>query len=211
MKQQNLFEGAGFAPASAKFITSYRIALVRDRPLPFGQPTLNNSYEAKDIVRTVIKTMGQSDREQLVVILLNAKNEVVGVNLVSTGGISSAPVCPREVVKPAILSNASAIIIGHNHPSGHVEPSADDHDLTERIIKGRPPLRPYRPRAHHRLDARRAVFQLRRPGHHPPHQRHPPQSLNFISRKERLWPIPPSCPFNHQPFCAGSPGPWTCR
>ena len=135
MKQGDLFEGAGFAPASAKFITSYRIALVRDRPLPFGQPTLNNSYEAKDIVRTVIKTMGQSDREQLVVILLNSKNEVVGVNLVSTGGISSAPVCPREVVKPAILANAAAIIIGHNHPSGHVEPSAEDHHLTKKIFQ----------------------------------------------------------------------------
>ena len=135
MKQLDLFQGAGFSPASSKFVSSYRIALVRDRPLPFGQPTLNNSQEAQAIVKTLIDKMGQSDREQLVVILLNAKNEVVGVNLVSTGGISSAPVCPREVLKPAILANAAAIILGHNHPSGHVEPSADDHHLTEKIIQ----------------------------------------------------------------------------
>ncbi len=135
MKQLDLFQGAGSIPASSKFVSSYRIALVRDRPLPFGQPTLNNSQEAQAIVKTLIEKMGQSDREQLVVILLNAKNEVVGVNLVSTGGISSAPVCPREVLKPAILSNAAAIIIAHNHPSGHVEPSAEDHHLTERIIR----------------------------------------------------------------------------
>ena len=135
MKQLDLFQGAGSIPASSKFVSSYRIALVRDRPLPFGQPTLNNSQEAQAIVKTLIEKMGQSDREQLVVILLNAKNEVVGVNLVSTGGISSAPVCPREVLKPAILANAAAIIIAHNHPSGHVEPSADDHHLTERIIQ----------------------------------------------------------------------------
>ncbi len=135
MKQLDLFQGAGSIPASSKFVSSYRIALVRDRPLPFGQPTLNNSQDAQAIVKTLIEKMGQSDREQLVVILLNAKNEVVGVNLVSTGGISSAPVCPREVLKPAILVNASAIIIAHNHPSGHVEPSADDHHLTEKIIQ----------------------------------------------------------------------------
>ena len=135
MKQRDLFEGAGHRPASAQFISSYRIALVRDRPLPFGQPTLNNSRDAQALVKTLIETMGQSDREQLVVVLLNSKNEVVGVNLVSTGGISSAPVCPREVVKPAILANAAAIIIGHNHPSGHVEPSAEDHHLTKKIFQ----------------------------------------------------------------------------
>jgi len=135
MKQLDLFQGAGFSPASSKFVSSYRIALVRDRPLPFGQPTLNNSQEAQAIVKALIEKMGQSDREQLVVILLNAKNEVVGVNLVSTGGISSAPVCPREVLKPAILANAAAIIIAHNHPSGHVEPSAEDHHLTRVVMQ----------------------------------------------------------------------------
>lgn len=88
MKQQSLFEGAGQPPSSTKFITSFRIALVRDRPLPFGQPTLNNSRDAQALVKTLIETMGQSDREQLVVILLNSKNEMVGVNLVGTGGSS---------------------------------------------------------------------------------------------------------------------------
>jgi len=135
MKQMDLFEKSGIAGPPSTFITAYRIALVRDRPLPFGEPYLNNSQDAQAIIRTLIREMGQSDREQVVVILLNAKNQVVGVNLVSTGGISSAQVCPREIVKPAILVNASAIIIGHNHPSGHVEPSADDRHLTERVIQ----------------------------------------------------------------------------
>jgi len=135
MKQRSLFEGVVSNPASAKLITAYRIALVRDRPLSFGEPYLNNSQDAQAIIRTLIREMGQSDREQVVVILLNAKNQVVGVNLVSTGGISSAQVCPREIIKPAILANASAVILGHNHPSGHVEPSAEDHHLTRIVIQ----------------------------------------------------------------------------
>ena len=135
MKQLNLFEGAGHTRASTKFVSSYRIALVRDRPLSFGEPILNNSQEAQAVAKTLIREMGQSDREQLVVILLNAKNQMVGVNLVATGGITSAQVCPREVVKPALLANASAIIIAHNHPSGNIEPSADDHHLTKKIIQ----------------------------------------------------------------------------
>ena len=135
MKQRSLFEGVVFNPAPAKLITAYRIALVRDRPLSFGEPYLNNSQDAQAIIRTLIREMGQSDREQVVVILLNAKNRVVGVNLVSTGGISSAQVCPREIIKPALLVNASAVILGHNHPSGHVEPSAEDRHLTARVIQ----------------------------------------------------------------------------
>jgi len=135
MKQLDLFADDGFTGPSSNFITAYRIALVRDRTLPFGEPVLSNSQDARRIVRTLIETMGQSDREQVVVILLNAKNQVVGVNLVSTGGISSAPVCPREIIKPAILANASAVILGHNHPSGHVEPSVEDHHLTRIVMQ----------------------------------------------------------------------------
>jgi hypothetical protein len=56
-------------------------------------------------------------REQLRVILLDGKNKIIDLNIVSTGTISSAPAWPREIVKPAILANAAAIILFHNHPS----------------------------------------------------------------------------------------------
>jgi len=51
------------------------------------------------------------------------------------GALSAAPVHPREVLKPAILANASAMILAHNHPSNDLEPSPDDIAITNKIIR----------------------------------------------------------------------------
>lgn len=66
------------------------------------------------IVKNLILTCGQSDREQFCLGLLNTKNEITVLNIVSTGTVSLAPFCPREVLKPAILANASTLILAHN-------------------------------------------------------------------------------------------------
>ena len=63
------------------------------RHLPFEQCHLMNSQQAQPIIRKMIENHGQSDREQFCVLLLNAKNKIVGVNIVSTGSVSSAHVC----------------------------------------------------------------------------------------------------------------------
>jgi DNA repair protein RadC len=122
-------------PAPDFFIAAYRVALVRDQELPFEQATLSNSAQAWAVVRRLIYLCGQSDREQLGVILLDGKNKIIGLNIVSTGTISSAPAWPRDIVKPAILANASAIILFHNHPSGDVAPSREDEAVTLKVIK----------------------------------------------------------------------------
>ena len=77
---------------------------------------------------------GQADREQFCVLMLNAKNEIIGLNIVSTGDASSATVTPRELLKPAILTNSCALILCHNHPSGDVSPSPEDLAATKRIV-----------------------------------------------------------------------------
>lgn len=67
------------------------------------------------------------------VLMLDAKNQVIGINTVSVGNLASTPVHPREVFKPAILSNAAAVILCHNHPSNDPTPSADDKKLTGQL------------------------------------------------------------------------------
>lgn len=79
------------------------------------------------------KEIGNSDREILLAIFLSTKNDVLGIQRVSVGSLNSSIVHPREVFKGAILSNASAIIIAHNHPSGDVTPSGDDIATTKRL------------------------------------------------------------------------------
>jgi DNA repair protein RadC len=87
------------------------------------------------MIRKLIKKHGQSDREQFLVILLNAKNGIIGFNIVSTGCLTASSVHPREVLKPAILANAAAMILAHNHPSGDVTPSSSDYAVTEKIVQ----------------------------------------------------------------------------
>ncbi len=117
------------------FASVYRISLVKDRHVSFEQTPLCNSVQAQRILKELIRSQGQSDREQFCVILLNAKNVMIGLNIVSTGSITSATVYPREVVKPAILANACAMILCHNHPSNDVTPSEADIAVTRKIIQ----------------------------------------------------------------------------
>jgi DNA repair protein RadC len=133
--QPCLFDHADSRPNVSKFITAYRVMLVRDHDLPFESGSLSNSRQAHIIIRKLIETCGQSDREQFCVVLLNNKNEVIGLNIVSIGAVSFAHVHPREVLKPAILASATAMILCHNHPSEDLSPSREDEAITARIIK----------------------------------------------------------------------------
>jgi len=134
LKQQNLFEVINNRNNNTRFISVYRVSLVRDKHVPFKQFQLNNSRQALPLIQKLIETQGQPDREQFCVILLNAKNKIIGLNIVSIGDLSSAPVHPREVLKPAIISNSSAMILCHNHPSNDLVPSPEDIAITKRIV-----------------------------------------------------------------------------
>jgi len=134
--QQDLFGSVTeLKPAHKKFISVYRVSLVRDEHIKFEQTSLSNPSQAQSIIRNLIKAQGQPDREQFCVLLLDAKNKTIGLNIVSTGSLSSAAVHPREVLKPAILANASAMILAHNHPSGELGPSDADKAITKKIIQ----------------------------------------------------------------------------
>lgn len=76
------------------------------------------------------KRLSQSDREKFYSILLDSQNQVIGVDMVSQGGLDTAPVNPRDVFKPAVLASASAVIFVHSHPSGEPSPSLSDRGLT---------------------------------------------------------------------------------
>ncbi len=132
--QQELFPASPDPPFN-KSISVYRVSLVKDESVSFGNVRLANSQQAQALIQNLILTKGQPDREQFVVALLNAKNEMIGLNIVSVGALSSAPVHPREVLKPAILANAAAMILAHNHPSNDLEPSPDDIAITRKIIR----------------------------------------------------------------------------
>ena len=73
------------------------------------------------------------DRERFLSIMLNSRNQIIGIEEVSVGSLNSAVVHPREIFKSAILANAVSIILVHNHPSGHATPSDEDTKITKQI------------------------------------------------------------------------------
>ncbi len=72
-------------------------------------------------------------KEHFIALLLNTRNQVIGINEVSVGTLSASLVHPREVFRPAILIGAASIIVSHNHPSEDCAPSPEDKVATRRI------------------------------------------------------------------------------
>ena len=74
-------------------------------------------------------------RESFKLLLLNRANRTIGVFNASEGGICGTVVDNRIIAQAAILSNACAVILSHNHPSGTLKPSPEDKKITESLKK----------------------------------------------------------------------------
>ncbi len=76
------------------------------------------------------------NKEHFIILMLNTKNFLLGIETVSIGSLNSSIVHPRELFKSAINKSAAAIILAHNHPSGDATPSREDIEVTKRIKSG---------------------------------------------------------------------------
>jgi len=89
----------------------------------------------QDVANLVMADMGFLDREQLRVVLLNTKNQVISIPEVYKGSVSTSLIRTSEIFRDAIRENCPAIIVVHNHPSGDPTPSPEDIQVTEQIVK----------------------------------------------------------------------------
>jgi DNA repair protein RadC len=79
--------------------------------------------------------IGWSEKEQFVVVSLNIKHEVIGVESTTTGTCSETLAHPREIFQSAIRLGAARIIVSHNHPSGSLDASTEDILLTRQLLE----------------------------------------------------------------------------
>lgn len=77
--------------------------------------------------------MADLEHESFRVMFLNNQHGLIRLKELFRGTIDGAAVYPREVVKATLQFNAAAVILAHNHPSGHCEPSAADQDITHKL------------------------------------------------------------------------------
>jgi len=89
----------------------------------------------EDIAALVSSEMAALDQEELRVVLLNTKNEVLRIVTVYRGSVNAAQIRVAEIFKEAIRQNAPSLVIIHNHPSGDPTPSGDDIAVTRELVQ----------------------------------------------------------------------------
>jgi DNA repair protein RadC len=102
-----------------------------------SRPTLGNWQALLDYCQA---TMSYEQIEQFRILFLDRKNHLIADEVQQRGTVDHTPVYPREVVKRALLLNASAVILVHNHPSGDPTPSRDDVQMTRTLRDALAPL-----------------------------------------------------------------------
>lgn len=96
--------------------------------------TVSCAAEAVGVVRPAFPEHLLNTQECFVVLCLDSKHRVVGRPvMVAMGTLNAVEVHPRDVFRQAVRDNAAAIIVAHNHPSGDIQPSAEDANLTKRL------------------------------------------------------------------------------
>lgn len=111
-----------------KFLKRIIASYVREKDVPYSQ-----SLSSPEDVAKSFGYLRTRDREEFVTLHLDKGNRPICWDRVSVGALSEAIVHPREVFKTALLSNAAALILIHNHPSGRIEPSREDRELTRKL------------------------------------------------------------------------------
>lgn len=122
----DLVKGLGKGSAFEKY--AVKVALVRESTAR-QHPILT----CAEVVARTFQALNDLDRECVAVALLDVKNRLVGVHAVHVGSTSQSLMNPADVFKAAILTNANAIVLVHNHPSGDPNPSPEDIQSTRRL------------------------------------------------------------------------------
>lgn len=114
----------------AKRVEIVSIKMVKEGSIKYANRSIENPFDIYVLVKNFLE---DSDREKLLVVCLDTKNQPINISTVSVGTLNSSLVHPREIFKTAILSNSNQIILAHNHPSGISAPSSEDKAMTNRI------------------------------------------------------------------------------
>lgn len=128
---EDLMKQKGIGTARAVSITAaLELGKRRTEAEVVAREKISCSRDAFMIFRS---TMGDQPYEEFWILILNKANRIVRKCCISEGGISGTVVDPKKIFKIALDNHASSIILGHNHPSGNLQPSEADQKITRKI------------------------------------------------------------------------------
>ena len=114
-------------------IRRVRELVVSYKPLRVPLPVTGTVSGPREAARLAAAVLAGTTVEQVLALHFDTKHTLIGIHIVSVGTLDASLVHPRDVYKAAVLSNASGLILAHNHPSGDPTPSGEDRALCERL------------------------------------------------------------------------------
>jgi DNA repair protein RadC len=113
-----------------KYAYSIKTSRIKEPDFPYFDKKISCTRELLDF----LKSLQSADNEKFIALYMDAQNQLICIQIVN-GIVNQAVVYPREIIRHALLVNASAMILAHNHPSGHPKPSDADLRLTKTICE----------------------------------------------------------------------------
>ncbi len=134
---QEIADGIGFkltGKATWRTVVSptFKLMMVRDSKVAATSYSVKSPADASYLLQEYLRDLPQ---EHLAVAMMDTRNNVIGIITVAMGTLNSCSITMREIFKPALLMNAAAIVIAHNHPSGDPSPSSEDVLFTRSIVE----------------------------------------------------------------------------
>ena len=132
IEQLNGIDGIKLAKAS-KIIAAIQLGKRLTEKIINKEITSVNSCE--DVFNLMKNKFIDTKKEHFYAILLDTKNVIISKELISTGDLNSSIVNPRECFISAVKKSAKSVICVHNHKSGNPNPSCNDKEITQRLVK----------------------------------------------------------------------------
>ncbi len=132
MSELKIIPGVGEASATLIKCIKHLFEFILQEEI-LENPVINNW---KKLIEYISIRIGSSRTEKSMSIYLNKKNMVINETIQETGTIDQTPLYIREILREALILDASSIIITHNHPSGDPKPSSADQSLTMKLQQG---------------------------------------------------------------------------
>ncbi len=93
----------------------------------------NYIHSSREVADYLIHALRGREREYFAVVYLDASHGILGSEILFQGTVNVSTVYPRELIKAALARNATALVVAHNHPSGSLQPSSQDRQLTRHL------------------------------------------------------------------------------
>ncbi|HBB30915.1 MAG TPA: hypothetical protein DDZ80_15955 [Cyanobacteria bacterium UBA8803] len=131
---QHLMDIHGVGPAKA---TTILAAVELGKRVFLSRPAERTAIDSPAVAAAALShELMWQNQERFAVLMLDVKNRLLGTKVITIGTATETLANPRDIFREVLRQGATRMIVAHNHPSGNVEPSQEDLNLTEQLLKG---------------------------------------------------------------------------